>query len=103
MQKIIWALYDEGNMSWYRSKYRVISIRINDHSNLDDYYRIDLRLSNENLIKQLSKLPNQILSLLRHRAKAGVSLTINKDCLEKNWKYTRLCEYYDFFFLQKNK
>ena len=62
MKKIIWALYDDGNMSWYnsdydKSKYRVISIGINDHSNLDDYYQIDLRLSNENLIKQLSELP----------------------------------------------
>ena len=60
--KIIWALYDDGNMSWYystydKSKYRVISIGIQEHNGLEDYHKIDLRLSNFDLIKQLSKLP----------------------------------------------
>lgn len=60
--KIVWALYDDGNMSWYncgydKSKYRVISIGIQEHNDLEDYYKIDLRLSNYNLINELSKLP----------------------------------------------
>ena len=60
--KIIWALYDDGNMSWYncgydKDKYRIISIGINNHPELKDYHKIDLRLSNFDLIKQLSKLP----------------------------------------------
>lgn len=61
-KKVIWALYDDGNMSWYncgydKSKYRVISIGIQEHNNLVDYHKIDLRLSNFDLIKQLSELP----------------------------------------------
>lgn len=60
--KTIWALYDDGNMSWYncgydKSKYRVISIGIQEHNDLKDYHKIDLRLSNYNLINELSKLP----------------------------------------------
>lgn len=61
-KKVIWALFDDGNMSWYncsydKSKYRVISIGIQEHNDLVDYYKIDLRLSNYNLINELSKLP----------------------------------------------
>ena len=60
--KTIWALYDDGNMSWYncgydKSKYRVISIGINEHPDLEDYHKIDLRLSNFDLIKELKQLP----------------------------------------------
>lgn len=59
--KIIWALFDDGNMSWYNcgydeTKYKVISIGIQEH-NLKDYCKIDIRLSNFDLIKQLIKLP----------------------------------------------
>lgn len=60
--KVVWCLYDDGNMSWYncgydKTKYRMISIGIQEHNDLIDYYRIDLRLSNFDLIKRLEKLP----------------------------------------------
>lgn len=57
-KKIIWALFDDGERSYYNSlnnRHRVISIGINDKT--DSYLKLDLRLNNENLITSLEKLP----------------------------------------------
>lgn len=63
MKKVIWALFDDGCGSWHQctndswtEKYLVISIGINDND-WENYHKIDLRLSNQKLIKELSKLP----------------------------------------------
>lgn len=57
----IWALYDDGVGSWQhsgydRNEFNIISIGINDN-NWDNYKKIDLSLTNYNLIKELEKLP----------------------------------------------
>lgn len=61
MKYIVWALYDDGVGSWHNcgydsNEFEIISIGINDN-NWYNYYKIDLRLSNFNLIKELKALP----------------------------------------------
>lgn len=61
-KQIIWALFDDGVGSWQHcgfdeNKFEIISIGINDHQNWKNYRRIDLRISNFDLIKELEKLP----------------------------------------------
>lgn len=56
---IIWALYDDAESSVSRSVpilHRVLSIGINDIKK-EDYYKIDLSITNNNLFKELSLLP----------------------------------------------
>lgn len=59
--KTIWALFDDATRSVYNAfkdnpKYQVRSIGINDLKE-PNYYKIDLGLTNENLIEELKKLP----------------------------------------------
>lgn len=61
MKKVIWALFDDATGSWNhcnydREKYIIYSFGINING-WENYHRIDLRLSNPNLIKELSKFP----------------------------------------------
>lgn len=60
MKKIIWALFDDGN-SCYKNAIKnenieVHNIGINNIS-MQNYHKIDLSLLNDNLFKQLDKLP----------------------------------------------
>lgn len=60
MKKIIWALYDDGFGSWNKldqQTHQIISIGINENDWGENYYKIDLSITNNNLIKELSKLP----------------------------------------------
>ncbi|MGL4950984.1 MAG: DNA cytosine methyltransferase [Mycoplasma sp.] len=61
-KKIIWALFDDGNGSWNKCDYdkeefEIISVGINDNPDWKNYLQQDLRTSNFDLIKNLSKLP----------------------------------------------
>lgn len=58
---IVWALYDDGNCSWYKAlkdidNVKVYSIGINDVKDIPNYIQIDLSIHNKKLIKQLSKI-----------------------------------------------
>lgn len=58
---IVWCLYDDANGSWNKyskeqNENTFISIGINNND-WDNYYKIDLSIQNENLIKELWQLP----------------------------------------------
>lgn len=58
---IIWALFDDANGSWNkfareREREHYISIGINNND-WENYYKIDLSIQNDKLIKELEKLP----------------------------------------------
>lgn len=57
---IIWALFDDGFGSWNKlgsnDNIQIISIGINDND-WQNYHKINLSIQNDNLIKELSKLP----------------------------------------------
>ena len=58
MNKIIWALFDDGYGSWNKlGKTNILSFGCNENKEWKNYYKIDLSITNENLIKQLEKLP----------------------------------------------
>lgn len=61
---IIWALFDDGNGSWYKlqkelehQNYEIISVGINQHHDWKNYHQIDLSSCNFNLMTQLNNLP----------------------------------------------
>lgn len=63
---VIWALYDDGYMSYYNAlkndpQLEVHSVGIQEHPDLLNYHLIDLRLTNSNLINDLLLLPPHIL------------------------------------------
>lgn len=54
---IVWALFDDGEGSWRNlNQENILSIGIRDND-WENYYKIDLSLTNPNLFKELDKLP----------------------------------------------
>lgn len=58
---IIWAMYDDGNGSWNKlNKDNIYSFGIRDNPTWKNYFKIDLSVTNFDLLKQLEKIANQI-------------------------------------------
>lgn len=57
---VIWALYDDGNGCWNQLKIdNLYSIGINDNPTWENYFQVDLSVSNQKLIQQLKKIEKQ--------------------------------------------
>lgn len=109
--KIIWALFDDANRSYYKAlkendNVKVYSIGINDLIE-DNYFKIDLSILNNKLIKQLSKLPKPDIILASppceswSGADCGGKMFYSIDS-EGNW-LIRNSQYYDRYNQTCNK
>lgn len=108
---IVWGLFDDGAMSYYNAlkddpELEVHSIGIKEHADLPNYHKIDLRLSNFELIKQLKKLPKPDVILAsppcESWSRADCSLAIWKDISETSWELNNY-EFYKTVETTKNK